>query len=100
MPLASLRFSSPQEEKAAGLLAMRKVTPQVSEAVEGGGIRLHGQVQAERRLHAVSLRLDADLRMVDGSCECDHYLRNRLYRGPCEHMLALRMADAAGQLAA
>ncbi len=95
LPLDTLRFASPQEAKAADLLAMRRVTPQASEAIEGGGLRLRGQVQGERRQHAVSLRLDADLRMVDGSCECDHYVRNRLYRGPCEHMLALRMAEAA-----
>ena len=28
--------------------------------------------------------------MVGGHCTCGFYIRNKLMRGPCEHMLALR----------
>ncbi|MGT2488299.1 SWIM zinc finger family protein [Methylobacterium oryzae CBMB20] len=37
-----------------------------------------------------AVELDSDDRMVGGSCQCGFYTRNRLTRGPCEHMLAVR----------
>lgn len=91
LPLDSLRFASEAEEKAANLLALRCVTPDEKQAQPDGGVNLQGRARDGDRQYKVSVRLDADERMVDGQCECSHYIRNRLYRGPCEHMLALRM---------
>jgi predicted nucleic acid-binding Zn finger protein len=39
-----------------------------------------------------SLLVDADLRIVGGACSCNWYSQHKLTRGPCEHMLALRLA--------
>jgi predicted nucleic acid-binding Zn finger protein len=38
-----------------------------------------------------TLRLDADQRMVFGECTCNFFQQNKLFRGPCEHLLALRL---------
>jgi hypothetical protein len=40
------------------------------------------------------LVIDADARVTRGECQCNYYQQNKLYKGPCEHMLALRMHDA------
>ncbi|MGN6104148.1 MAG: hypothetical protein ACTHU0_03520, partial [Kofleriaceae bacterium] len=50
----------------------------------------------EGRTFAPQLVFDAERRLVEGECSCDHYVRHRLHRGPCEHMLALRAAHRRG----
>ena len=45
----------------------------------------------------VSLRLDADGRMLRGRCTCSHHHAGGLRNGPCRHLQALRQkADARG----
>ena len=34
--------------------------------------------------------LDNDDRLIEARCDCYFYGHNKLMRGPCEHMLALR----------
>lgn len=99
LPLAALRFASEQEEQAAKLLATRALTSEPPRAQDGGGTELRGRVKDDDRQYALWLRLDADQRIVGGACECDYYIRNRLQRGPCPHLLALRM-EQAGRVAA
>jgi predicted nucleic acid-binding Zn finger protein len=36
------------------------------------------------------LTLNADQQLQDGQCSCNFFTQNRLRRGPCAHMLALR----------
>jgi predicted nucleic acid-binding Zn finger protein len=95
LPLDTLRFSSPLEQQAEALLVAKTLRKTGKDAQADGGILLKGTSSQGKRDVAVALRLDADLRIVDGNCSCDHYIRNRMHKGPCEHMLALRMADAA-----
>lgn len=95
LPLDTLRFSSPLEQQAETLLATKNLRKTGKTAQADGGVLLQGRSMQGRRDLEVTLRLDGDLRIVDGNCSCDHYIRNRMHKGPCEHMLALRMADAA-----
>lgn len=97
LPLASLRFASPREEQASLLLAAKAYTKERSEALHDGGLRLVGRVQDGNHQHDVMLQLDADGRIVDGACQCNHYSQNRLRLGPCAHMLVLRLAHARAQ---
>ncbi|NHZ66391.1 SWIM zinc finger family protein [Massilia genomosp. 1] len=94
LPLDVLRFASALEEKAATLLAVQSLSEQASEALPEGGLRLRARSKENGRPYQVMLRLDADRRIVDGSCECNHYTQNRMYKGPCVHMLVLRMDQA------
>ena len=90
-PLApgALRFASEQEAKADRFLAAGLVTVDSVED-ESGRRRLSGTVLDDGHALRPTLVLDADDRMVEGTCGCGFFLRNRLMRGPCEHMLALR----------
>lgn len=91
LPLDTLRFASPRERLASQLLAAGGVRKQRREALAGGAVRLSGQVTEGERRYEAALQLDADLRIADGSCQCNHFTQNRLRMGPCAHMLALRL---------
>ncbi|HBK65206.1 MAG TPA: hypothetical protein DD000_17345, partial [Cyanobacteria bacterium UBA11166] len=41
-----------------------------------------------------SLTVDADERIIQATCTCNWHQQNKLYKGPCEHILALRMQFA------
>lgn len=38
------------------------------------------------------LHVDHEGRIIEGSCTCRHFHKHQLTRGPCEHLLALRLA--------
>lgn len=85
----ALRFASEQEEKAdrfiqAGLVSMSSVE-RASDRVT-----VSGQVMDDGKEYQTRLVIDADDRLTSATCGCDFYRHNRLMRGPCEHMLALR----------
>jgi hypothetical protein len=102
LPLDALRFSNEREEKASRLLAAKGVSVERSVRIERGvaaapgrapgGRTLAGRVRDKSRAYAASLQIDGDERIVDGACECNFFQQNRLRKGPCEHLLALRLA--------
>ncbi|KTR96821.1 hypothetical protein SB3_31230, partial [Methylobacterium radiotolerans] len=69
---------------AAGLVTLGPVEP------AGDRRRLSGTVLDDGRSLTPAVELDLDDRMVGGTCQCAFYTHNRLTRGPCEHMLAVR----------
>jgi hypothetical protein len=90
LPLDSLRFSNPAEETASKLVGKVKYKAQ---PVAGVGVQLEGSVQAaHNRTYRPVIVIDADERMSSAHCDCSFYSFNKLHKGPCEHMLALRMA--------
>ncbi len=38
------------------------------------------------------MHIDHEGRIVEASCTCRHYAKHKMTKGPCEHMLALRLA--------
>lgn len=86
---ATLRFASEQEEKADRFVAARLVTIESVQRREGRRI-VCGEVLDDGKPVKPTIGLDADDRLVEARCECWFYGHNRLMRGPCEHMLALR----------
>ncbi|HEY0589618.1 MAG TPA: SWIM zinc finger family protein [Pseudoduganella sp.] len=92
LPLDSLRFASPEEEEAQKLVALHAMSKHAVEALADGSIRLSAQAKHGDRQYQVMLRLDADERIVDGACQCNFFTFNRMHKGPCAHMLALRMS--------
>ncbi|QZN98968.1 SWIM zinc finger family protein [Chenggangzhangella methanolivorans] len=84
----ALRFSSEQEEKADRFVAARLVTIGSVDTREGK--RVSGEVMDDGKTHHPRLVIDADDRLSTAACDCWFYGHNKLMRGPCEHMLALR----------
>jgi len=93
LPMHLLRFSSPEEADAEVLVSQGKVA-YTADAITGMGIQLKGTVTVQRVYHPVMI-IDADERMTNAQCDCDFYHQNKLYKGPCKHLLALRKAYAA-----
>jgi hypothetical protein len=100
LPMERLRFTNEREEAATRLLDERAV--RVTEAVDlgdaaGGGTMLKGEVDkggGQRGKHSPWLRLDPDERLSEAGCTCNFFQQNRLRKGPCEHILALRLQHA------
>ncbi|KMO35684.1 SWIM zinc finger-containing protein [Methylobacterium variabile] len=89
LPPGALRFASEQEEKADRLIAARLVTVASVDRREGRR-SVEGEVLDDGRTQRPMIALDADDRLVEARCDCGFYGHNKLMRGPCEHMLALR----------
>jgi hypothetical protein len=94
LPMERLRFANEREEKAMAMLAAGRVAVSAADAGDGA-IRVEGVIQTARgkRLAPVIV-LDKDERLARANCTCNFYQQNRLYQGPCEHMLAIRAAFA------
>jgi hypothetical protein len=89
LPVAALRFASQQEEFADRFIAANLVT--VESIGERDGRRvITGQVLDNAKPYKPTIILDNDERLIDARCDCYFYGHNKLMRGPCEHMLALR----------
>jgi tetratricopeptide (TPR) repeat protein len=110
LPVEKLRFANEREEAAARLLHEARIAIDRAETVDGG-LRLGGRIRTggstpshrterlrkqEGKTFAPDMTFDAERRLIAGECSCDYYIRNKLHRGPCEHMLALRAAHRRG----
>lgn len=90
LPLARLQFASPEEEAALQLVHASGVRLDEIARTEQGAWTLNGQVTQGRQTHTPRLVLNADEQLQEASCSCNFFQQNRLRRGPCAHMLALR----------
>jgi hypothetical protein len=98
---ATIRFGTEKEARAHRLLGDGepgagevKVT-KVHEVV-GEGTRIHGEVVDREAVRSFfpAFTLDLEGRVKEASCGCPAFRRSGLREGPCEHMLALRLAYA------
>ncbi len=95
LPMEKLRFSNPREEAAAKMVMRGLIAVDGADSSDGGLV-LWGRVKDNAKTFAPKMTFDAEQRLVGGECTCDYYVRNKLHRGPCEHMLALRAAHRRG----
>ena len=98
---AVIRFGSEREARAHRLLGDGgpgagevKVT-KVHEMV-GEGTRIHGEVVDREAVRSFfpAFTMDLEGRVKEASCGCPPFRRSGLREGPCEHMIALRLAYA------
>ncbi|MBV9958423.1 MAG: SWIM zinc finger family protein [Acidobacteria bacterium] len=94
LPLERLRFANPREEEATRFLVQKAVTVTATEAGADGEVSLRGAVKHKDKTFHPSLTVDADQRMVRAACTCNWFQQHKLFQGPCEHILALRMESA------
>jgi hypothetical protein len=90
LPTDRLRFSNEREEKASKWLEAGAVSSKAQATAEGK-TRITGTVRDGRRSFDASLVIDSDQRLIEATCECSFFKQNKLYKGPCEHILAVRL---------
>ena len=93
MKPSQLESAGAQEQKALELVRGNKVmTPQLE--YRDGFIRVSAQIPnaGGKKALLTQLELNADERMIDARCDCNRFRQFALRKGPCEHMIALRLA--------
>jgi len=90
LPLEELRFANPREASASLLVKTGQV--KVATSTRDGKTILAGTVNDKTKSYMPELVIDKDERVVGGKCTCNFYTQNKLMQGPCEHMIALRIA--------
>jgi predicted nucleic acid-binding Zn finger protein len=84
----SLRFSSETDREAYTLMQNGEVTDlKINEQTDR--VEIRGLISKQR---ASKVTIDKDLKIVDGTCTCSYYNMNKMTKGPCSHILALRLA--------
>ncbi|OQP65785.1 hypothetical protein A3860_14400 [Niastella vici] len=91
LPFEKLRFDNPREADAAEILRTLEIQ-YASQPLADGGMQLSGNVKGKRKTYNIKMEIDADEKMRAASCDCSFYIENKLYKGPCEHMLAIRQS--------
>lgn len=89
LPMELLRFSNEREQKADNFIKAKLVELTDVEA-DTRKLSLTGTVMDNGTEHHTQMTLDNDQRLVAGACDCHFYVQNKLRKGPCEHMIALR----------
>ena len=90
LPADKLRFANEREAAARAIVDRNKVSLSEQRLDTQGNLHLAGTVRDSGR-HETSVTIDDDERMRKANCDCSWHFQNKLFKGPCEHILALRM---------
>lgn len=93
----ALRYRTPAEREAHALLdAPGAIRIESSNTIPTVGTELVGKVvvAAEKREYRPSMLIDDEGRVTRADCTCPTIRKNGLRRGPCAHLIALRLALA------
>jgi hypothetical protein len=96
LPIAQLRYDNEREAKADNFIRSDLVTLGDVETGEDYQ-RISGEVLDNAVRYQPVILLDSDQRLIEARCSCHYYIHNKLYKGPCEHMLAIRRKQATSQ---
>jgi hypothetical protein len=96
LPMAKLRFANEREQAANRLVDGRSVTVRSADQTPHN-VRLRGRVKDGPRTYEPEMVIDRDERLASATCTCNFYTQNKLYKGPCEHILALRIQHRRSQ---
>jgi hypothetical protein len=94
LPMDKLRFASEREEFAARFLTQNVVTVSKRRINPDGVLEIGGAVKDKGKIYEVALSIDRDQRLAQASCTCNFFMMNKLFKGPCEHILAVRLKSA------
>ncbi len=90
LPMDKLRFDNPREAAANEFVASKAVNVEATQTPNG--LKLSGVVKEKTQQFKPEVVIDKDERMIEAKCTCHFFVQNKLYKGPCEHILALRIA--------
>lgn len=91
LPLDQLRFNNEREQQAAEIIKTLDLKFNAT-ALPEQKVELSGTIKAKRRTYNIKMVIDADEKLQSAHCDCSYYVENKLYKGPCEHMLAVRQS--------
>jgi hypothetical protein len=91
LPMDKLRFANPREESATSFLNQNAVKVTNLEQDVTGALNVIGTVKDKNKTYNNMVSIDKDERIVKALCDCYWHTQNKLFKGPCEHILALRM---------
>jgi hypothetical protein len=91
LPFEQLRFANDREAQANRFLEQNAVRITSSIVDTAGTLILKGAVQHSEKQYQPTVSIDRDERIVQAQCTCNWHQQNKLFKGPCEHILALRI---------
>ncbi len=91
LPMEHLRFANEREQMATRFLQINAVELTNVTVDTAGSTVLQGIVKDREKMYQPGMTIDRDRRIIQAECTCNFYQQNKLYKGPCEHLLALRM---------
>ncbi len=94
---ARFEFRNDRERRAHDLCAEKGAVKIVTEnRIHGEGVELTGKVAvaADKREYRPALLIDDEGRVKKAECTCTFFRKHQLKEGPCEHLVALRLAEA------
>lgn len=94
LPMDKLRFANEREESATRFLVNKAARVTAKDTDAEGNLNLQGTVKEKEKVFTPSLTIDKDERILRAACTCSWHIMNKLFKGPCEHILALRMQFA------
>ena len=96
LPIEKLRFASEREAQAMELVQSGAVKGLKVTGTDTAKktLSIRADMKQRSRSYATALTFDADERIVQADCQCNWHQHNQLFKGPCEHILALRLAHA------
>lgn len=92
LPMDKLRFDNPREAAANAFVTDKAVNVQATQTPNG--LKLSGVVKEKTQQYKPEVVIDNDERMTEAKCTCHFFVQNKMYKGPCEHILALRIAHS------
>jgi hypothetical protein len=100
LELDTLRFTNDREASASRFLTANAVQITSSLFDRESTLNLQGKVRHGSKTYMPSLQIDRDERIIQAECTCNWHQQNKLFKGPCEHILALRMQHSRSALVA
>ncbi len=93
LPVEKLRFANEREATATRFVDTNAVKLHRSKRTDGM-LHLSGTVKEKSKTYKPEVSIDSDERLAKAQCTCNFYTQNKLYKGPCEHVLALRIGHS------
>ncbi len=90
LPMDRLRFDNPREASATALVTSGGVQC-TAIARPNGVVELTGRVKDGKTTYSPIAFIDSDQRMIEGHCTCNFFMQNKFFKGPCVHLIAVRM---------
>ncbi len=91
-PLAVEQLRANDRERAAETFLTANTVRVTAMSETSSGLALTGSIDDQGKTYTPALVIDRDERLTSAECTCNWHQHNKLYKGPCAHILALRMA--------